>query len=220
MRQIIVRLHRGLNLTAEDDSVPISTGESWCPARAHRPPGVPLVEVSEMLATLAIYLSILLILCTLSLVICWAYDNVGRPVKAEGSGMAESELAVPPRRRRSPIGLPSPRLAGTGWRSRPPRPRLQSRQARPGRRPQLSEGTGSSGRRSRKGHCGHPFGLRKSARSIVKLGPRSGIGSGRMFGVATRRTRHQYAWGATRNPLGHEPHVSSNRPNPGIREKG
>ena len=38
-----------------------------------------------MLATLAINLAILLILCTLSLVICWAYDNVGRPVKAEGS---------------------------------------------------------------------------------------------------------------------------------------
>jgi hypothetical protein len=78
-----------------------------------------------MLATLAINLSIMLILCTLSLVICWAYDNVGRPVKAEGSGTAESELAVPPRRRRSPIGLPSPRLAGKGWRSRLPRPRVR-----------------------------------------------------------------------------------------------
>jgi hypothetical protein len=61
------------------------------------------VEVSEMLATLAINLSILLMLCTLSLVICWAYDFVGRPVEAEESGTAESEFAVAPRPRRAHI---------------------------------------------------------------------------------------------------------------------
>ncbi len=144
-----------------------------------------------MLATLAINLSILLILCTLSLVICWAYDNVGRPVKAEGSGTAKSELAVPPRRRRSRIRLPSPRLAGKGWRSRLPQPRLQSRQARPGRRPELSEGPGAREDDRGRGIASTRSGFGKSARSIVKHGPRSSIGSGRMFGVATPRTRHQ-----------------------------
>lgn len=147
-----------------------------------------------MLATLAINLSIMLILCTLSFVICWAYDNVGRPVKAEGSGTAESKLAVPPRRRRSPLGLPSPRLARKGWRSRLPRPRLQSRQARPGRRPELSEGPGAREDDRGRGIAGTHSGFGKSARSIVKHGPRSNIDAGRMFGVATRRSRHQYVW--------------------------
>ena len=147
-----------------------------------------------MLATLAINLSILLILCTLSLVICWAYDNVGRPVKAKGSGTGPSRTRCPSSPAEVPHRLPSPRLAGKGWRSRLPQPRLQSRQARPGRRPELSEGPGAREDDRGRGIASTRSGFGKSARSIVKHGPRSSIGSGRMFGVATPRTRHQYEW--------------------------
>jgi hypothetical protein len=71
-----------------------------------------------MLAHLAVNLAIMLTLCTLLLMICWAYDTLGHPVHDDGSDPAESELPVSPRPRRSharPRGARRPEV----WRSRP-----------------------------------------------------------------------------------------------------
>src|SRR5262249_8202633 len=80
-------------------------------------------EASEMLATLAVNLSIILILYTLLLLICWAYDTVGDPVEAEGSRAAESGFPVSPRQRRSPV-RPAASRRPQVWYLRPSRSRL------------------------------------------------------------------------------------------------
>jgi hypothetical protein len=79
-----------------------------------------------MLAPLGYNLSIMVGVCTLLLLICWAYDTVGAQIEAGGSRPAESEFLVHPYPRRSRVRPPAPRLP-KGWRSRSPRPQLWSR---------------------------------------------------------------------------------------------
>jgi hypothetical protein len=76
-----------------------------------------------MLATLAVNLSIMLILYALLLLICWAYDTVGDRVEAEGSHRAESGFPVPPRPRGSPV-RPAASSRPQVWYLRPPPSRL------------------------------------------------------------------------------------------------
>lgn len=76
-----------------------------------------------MLATLAVNLSVLLIVCTLLMLIFWAYDHTGHPVEAEGPRPAGWEFRVPPRSRRSPVRRSASRRPQV-WHSRPPRSRL------------------------------------------------------------------------------------------------
>jgi hypothetical protein len=73
------------------------------PTPAHRPPAARSEtpgETSEMLAPLAVYLLILLIACTLSLLIFWAYDTDGTEIEAGRSRPAVLEFAVHPHKRR------------------------------------------------------------------------------------------------------------------------
>jgi hypothetical protein len=79
-----------------------------------------------MLAPLAFNLSIMLSVCTLLLLICWAYDTVGAQIETGWSRPAESEFLIHPHSRRSRVRPPAPRLP-KGWCSRSPRPRLWSR---------------------------------------------------------------------------------------------
>lgn len=76
-----------------------------------------------MLAPLAAYLAIMLILCASYLLTCWAYENVGHPTKVSGSDLAESKFAVNHRSRRSP-GRPSASRLPKVSRPRPQPPRL------------------------------------------------------------------------------------------------
>ena len=73
-----------------------------------------------MLAPLAFNLSIMLLLCTLLLLMCWAYDTLGHPVAAEGTRGAESAFPGHPRPRRCQV-RPAAASLPPVWRSRPPR---------------------------------------------------------------------------------------------------
>jgi hypothetical protein len=71
-----------------------------------------------MLAHLAVNLAIMLSLCTLLLMICWAHDTLGHRVQADRTDPAECEFPVAPRLRRSqarPRASSRPEV----WRSRP-----------------------------------------------------------------------------------------------------
>jgi hypothetical protein len=57
-------------------------------------------ETSEMLTPLALFLLMMLIACTLTLLICWAYDTVGAEIEARRPRPAVLELPVHPHKRR------------------------------------------------------------------------------------------------------------------------
>ncbi len=50
--------------------------------------------VPEMLAPLAVYLSIMLIICTLLLMVIWAHDTVGQRLEGRGAHPAEPAFPV------------------------------------------------------------------------------------------------------------------------------
>jgi PEP-CTERM motif len=55
-----------------------------------------------MLTPLAVYLLMLLIACTLSLLVCWAYDTDHAAIDAGRFGPVDSDIRVRPRKRRFP----------------------------------------------------------------------------------------------------------------------
>jgi hypothetical protein len=55
-----------------------------------------------MLAHLAVFLLLMLIACTLSLLICWAYDTDEPEIGARQSGPADLEFSVQPHKRSFP----------------------------------------------------------------------------------------------------------------------
>ena len=59
-------------------------------------------ETSEMLTPSAVFLFIMVVACTLTLLISWAYDTVGHQIEAEGSRPAVLEFPVQPHKRRFP----------------------------------------------------------------------------------------------------------------------
>ena len=69
-------------------------------------------ETSEMLAPLSVFLFIMVITCTLTLLICWAYDTVGHQIEAGGSRSAVLEF---------PVQLHKRRFPGSSCRARPTR---------------------------------------------------------------------------------------------------
>jgi hypothetical protein len=76
-----------------------------------------------MLASLAVNLSIMLILCALYLLICWVHENVGHPTESVGSRRAESEITISHGLRGARV-RPSASRFRKVWRSQPEPPRL------------------------------------------------------------------------------------------------
>jgi hypothetical protein len=63
-----------------------------------------------MLASLGVNLMILLILCTVLLLICWASDTLKHAVEAEGRRAVQSQVTVHPHSSWSPVGRPASTL--------------------------------------------------------------------------------------------------------------
>jgi hypothetical protein len=74
-----------------------------------------------MLAHLGFFLLSLLATCTLVLLICWTLDGDRSEIEAQQSTPVILKFPVHPHGRRSPVGLPAPRIPATkiprhvGW---------------------------------------------------------------------------------------------------------
>jgi hypothetical protein len=78
-----------------------------------------------MLSPLAVSMAVMVITCSMSLLICWAYDIHRAEIEAGRSRPADLEFRIHHRTGRSQLRFPAPGLLQSGRRAPALRPRLK-----------------------------------------------------------------------------------------------